>query len=502
MPGFRRGVAGHTIVARSFTGNTIHRRKPPFLKFPNGPPSNSNAGGKKKGQGQPNTPASTPPTAQLTPPSNPAPNNGGGISLPSGNGSPAPVPPAAAVPQNFGTGSGDAPLFGSQGGSTTTSSRAVPSTVTGGAVTPTTSNGSLGADNLGSGTNDPSPSSGGSVANAGDVPTNTQDSLSQLPGGSSTLGVVGSSPTTAGNDANNTTSAAAAADQGHLSTGAVVTIVILFIALFLALLVFVLRRRSRARRIEEANMWWFARRRTSKTYGDRNSAEILPSPRSARSSFATTLDHSVHAFPAIPSPLPPMAEVGRANASSRHHTEFPEHRFSLGSNHSDDSQFLFVDLRNSSDDHAATIGHSPSQSFAFPKPPSPIASAYSRSSGNKGTSATTKRPNSGDILYPAYASVPPTPAAVPLIGDDPFASKPVSNPFRDNNPFEDPQHPAAPTILTTAFAEEETTHGPFQRTPQDEVTVSTIDCLRESGPASIADRHVSSYGDEGTFTAM
>ena len=512
---FRRGVAGHTIVGRSFTDNTIHRRDPPFpkhsLPFPKGPPiDHSNAGGKKKGKDpQPNAPANAPSIAQSIPPFNPPASNGGSVSPPSsntpslgGNGSPAPAPPVV-VPQNFGTGSTNtSPPGSSSGSSTTTSSPAIPSAVADGGVIPTTSDGSLGADGSGSSANDPSPSSYGgvantAVANAGNVPINTRDSLSQLPGGSNTLSADAASPTPTGNDTNNATSATSA-EQGHISTGVVVVIVMIFVSLFLALLVFFLRRRSRARRIEQANTWWFARHRTSQTYGDRNSAEILPNPRSARSSFATTLDHSAHAFPA---PLPPMAEVGRVNAGSRYHTEVPDDRFSIGSHHSENSQFLFVDLRNSLEDHTATTGHSPAQSFAFPKPPSPIAdraSAYSRPSSNSGTSATMKRHGSDDIPHPAFGSVPSTPAAVPLIGDDPFAS----NPFLVKNPFEDPQHPAAPTVLTTAFAEEETIHRPFQRTPQDEVTVSMIDCLRESGPASVAAKHVSSYGDEGTFTAI
>jgi hypothetical protein len=511
---FRRGVAGHTIVGRSFADNTIYRRDPPFpkhsLPFPIGPPiDHSTASGKKKGKDpQANAPANTPSISQFIPPFNPPPSNGGGVSPPSGNtpslggnGSPAPAPPVV-VPQKFRTGSTDTSPPGSSGGSSTTSSRAIPSAVTDGGVTPTTSDDSLGADNSGSGANDPLPSSQGGVANtgvanAGNVPINTRDTVSQISGGSNTLSAGATSPTPTGNATNNATSATSA-EQGHISTGAMVVIVMIFVSLFLALLVFFLRRRSRGRRIEQADTWWFARNRTSQAYGDRNSADILANPRSVRSSFATTLDHSAHAFSA---PLPPMAEVGRVNASSRYHTEVPDNRFSIGSNHSENSQFLFVDLRNSLEDRAATTGHSPSESFAFPKPPSPIAdrtSAYSRPYSNRGISTTMKRPGNDDIPHPALVSVPPTPTAVPLIGDDPFAS----NPFPVNNPFEDPKHPAAPTVLTTAFAEEETIHRPFQRTPQDEVTVSTIDCLRESGPASVAAKHVSSYGDEGTFSAI
>ena len=495
---FRRGGASHTIIGRSFTHNTIHKRDSPFPKHfgPSPPNGHSNAGGEGNGNGHDhgsNTHGNTPPTS---PPPDPPPSDGGSGSSPSGsapdhgeNGPPAPVPP---VVPNSGTTFGSTPQPGIPGSSSTTSGRAMPSAVTGGGVTPTISGGSLGSDNLGSDTDDPTPSSQSGVANAGAIPATTSDSTPQNSGGSNTLDAGSPSPTDGGNDRNNTISGATA--ESHISTGAVAAIVVIFITLFLALAVFFIRRRSRARRIEQANSWWFYRNDKYQTYGDRNSA---------RSSFLTSVDHSAHTSDVIPA-LPPMAEVGRVNENSlhntsRYNTEGPDNRFSIGSNGSGYSQFLVVEHRNSLDELAPAAGQasSPAQSFAFPKPPSPAADRnfpYSRPSTNS-SSSTLKRLNSIDALF---ASAPPTPKAVPLISNDPFAA----NPFGANNPFEDPQRSTTSRNLTTAFAEEETIRQPFQRTLQGEVMVGTIDCIRESGPASIATKHVSSYGDEGTYTAM
>jgi len=78
----------------------------------------------------------------------------------------------------------------------------------------------------------------------------------------------------------------------------------------------------------------------------------------------------------------------------------------------------------------------------------------------------TKRPNSDDPFLPSLSSVPSTSAAS-LIGSDPFASGPVG----DNNPFEDAQRPAAPTIFKEIIRQ------PFQRTREDEITVSIGECV-------------------------
>lgn len=118
---------------------------------------------------------------------------------------------------------------------------------------------------------------------------------------------------------------------------------------------------------------------------------------------------------------------------------------------------------------------------------------------------------------------------VPLIGND-FS---VSDPFTDDDPFEDPQRPAVPAILKEIICH------PFQRTRQDEVTVSVGECVhvlltfddgwvyvvKVPAPGSggkdnedvsggikglipigclreIAVQRISSYGNEATFTVL
>jgi len=264
---------------------------------------------------------------------------------------------------------------------------------------------------------------------------------------------------------------------------------VISIAVSLFLLAFFLRRRSKARRDRQAHQWWFSRTRTSRTYGDRNSAEIFGSGvHSARSSFATTVDHSFLARQAttIP-PLPPMAEVGRANASALPVLLDPSHfsddnRFSLNSNHSENSQFLFVNIRNSLQDLTPKSGKafSPSESFAFPKPPSPIGdrvSAYSRRSTSTATANAmmrSMRTNSDDSHLPSLPDVPPSPVAGTPTGANPFSE----NPFSDNNPFEDHQITAAQAITPTAFAEMEVIRRAFRRNLQDEITVNSGEFVR------------------------
>ena len=584
-------VVHRTVGRRSIIDKTIYAREPQLIKLPIPVPSipilapiiAPIVGGSNKNTNPgTTTPANTPRPAQTTSPSSPSSspppssgggtsngggtNNGGGTSPPSGgspgsggDGSSVPVPPV--VVPGSGTGSSDTPPSGSP----ITGSDAIPSGVTsgasptsgslleggGGGVTPT-----VGSDNLAA--NDPSGSVHGGVANPGGTP---QGGLSKNSGGTYTVGAgdSSSSSTATSNDPSNPT-AASSASKGHISTGAIAAIVVVFITIFFALLIIFLRRRSRARRDEQAITWWFSRKRTSQTYGDRNSAEILAAgSRSARSSFATTVDHSFTLpteVPTIP-PLPPMAEIGRVNTSplqlsiepSRYNTEVPDKRFSIGSNHSENSQYLFVNLRNSLQLTPLTgQAFSPSQAFAFPKPPSPVgdrASAYSRPSSHHGTgTATMKSPHSDGSSFPSLPAVPPTPSAEPLIRNDPV----VSDPFGDNNPFEDPQNALAPVIAPTAFAEKEIIRRPFQRTLQDELTVNVgehirilmtfddgwayvvkvptpgsgggdkddasaadnkglipIDCLRGPGqdlPAFIASKRVSSYSERDAISAI
>ena len=440
-----------------------------------------------------------------------------------------------------GTVSGDTRTAGSLGNSPTTGSSTLPSGVST-VASPTSGSvlegeggvaAAMGSDNLGNGTNDLN----GAVANAANTPDVTNASQGNRPkksGGSNTLTAGGSSSTASGNDPNNATPVSGA-EKGHMSTGAIAAIVIICLAFFFFLLVFLFRRRSRARRNEQANTWWFSRKRVSQTYGD--TEVLVAGSQSARRSLATTST--------IPRP-PPMAEVGRVTASSlqtfidpsRYNTEIPDTRFSVGSNHSENSQFLFVNLRSSLQINPETDqALSPSESFAFPKPPPPAGdrtSAYSRPISNHGTLRATM--NSDNSIFASLPPVPSPPFAAPLIGNDPF----TSDPFADNNPFEGSQPAAAPATLKGVIRR------PYQRSLEDEVTVVVgeyvhvlttfedgwayvvkvspsgsdrdnedtsdgskglipIDCLRESDEdlsAFIAAKRLSNYSDGTTFTAL
>ncbi|KIM41181.1 hypothetical protein M413DRAFT_445882 [Hebeloma cylindrosporum] len=481
MPALRGGVAGHTIVGRSFTDNTVYGRAPQFRhsggssfdRFGGGG-GGGGGGGRQKGNNQPggnaspndrlpspnpspsspppiNIPPSTPPPSNPTPsntsPSNPSPSN---PPARGDNGPSEPVPPI-----NIPTSSSSA--------SPTTSSAQTPSTVTNGGVITTTSDGTF-------------------------APTNTQYGLSQTPGGYSTLPAGDPTQMPTAGDPNDPISAAA---QGGISPAAVAGIAIIIGALLLVLLLSIIRRQARRRRVERTQSLWFYKNSTFPPYADnRSSAERLRGPPSARNSVASSLDqNSIQGV----APLPPMAEVGRFNEGSHYHFEALDRRSSVGSHLSENSQYLFVDLSLEGTD-PTTAGHSQSRPFAFPKPPSPIAdraSLYSLCASSHVLPITMKGRNSSGVLYPSLVSAQPSPAVPSPWSGEAFAS----NPFSDNNPFEGPHHPIAPTILITALSAEETAHKPLPSTPQGEVTVSTVDCLGQPAPDSSVAKHVSSHGD-------
>jgi hypothetical protein len=182
-----------------------------------------------------------------------------------------------------------------------------------------------------------------------------------------------------------------------------------------------------------------------------------------------------------------MAEVGRANGSAPtlilDLSQFPstngqiDNRFSIGSGHSgqsEKSQYLVVRHRDSIDPELGTPmsvrPFSPSESFAFPKPPDPAgdrASAYSRPS-SIATLAMMKTPTSGS--FQASGTIPPTPA-LPTATASPIDN--VVDPFSDNNPFDDPA--TASNASAGAFAETEFIHRPFHPTLPDELAVRPED---------------------------
>ncbi|KAF8178000.1 hypothetical protein BJ912DRAFT_1063341 [Pholiota molesta] len=472
------------------------------------------------------TPTPSSPAASSTPSSGSGGSSGSGDTGSSGSGT-------GSTGGSGSAGGGDPASSGaaqpSGGSSTSTADASSPSaTQSGASPSGTASAGSTATGtNLStsgnSGSDGSSSSSGGNTggepgtANAGGLPSgNSSGSASgSLSIGSNGLPVSTQANGDSGNTSGTTTgnNTVAATGKSHTSAGVVVAIV-LVVLLFLAVLALGYRRRQRARRNDRANKWWFTKNRTSQTYGDgdRNSTEIIPAAagsRSARSSFATTVDHSTtpqNGSFIIP-PLPPMAEVGRTDGrvpalviDVSHFGNDP--RFSIGSQGSNDSQYLVVNHRDST-----TTGEmvgtpmsvrpfSPSESFAFPKPPDPAGdrtSGYSRPSSTA-TTATLNYNNKsptispytsyGEIIPPIPGPTFPAPALVSPIG-----AEPVANPFADNNPFEDtPLTPtpaivpvpaaAAPPTVAGAFAEVEYIKRPFNPSLTDELRVAPDDGVR------------------------
>lgn len=246
-----------------------------------------------------------------------------------------------------------------------------------------------------------------------------------------------------------------------------------------------------------------------------------------------------------------MAEVGRADGTAptllidivQFGSSANEARFSVGSQGSTgSSQYLVVNHRDSMQT-AEVSGStpmsvrpfSPSESFAFPKPPEAAgdrASAYSRPTSIAASGVLS--PVASPTRIPP---VPPPPTFPPpvLVVPNPFGADPlVANPFADNpttNPFDDDQSPSPipPQAPTGEFAEIEYIRRPFHPNLPDEIRVQPgdpvrilqtfddgwamvettegeharglipLDCLREPGqplPAFFAAKRVSSYSAE------
>ena len=172
-----------------------------------------------------------------------------------------------------------------------------------------------------------------------------------------------------------------------------------------------------------------------------------------------------------------MAEMGRGNASrpalvidlkGNSNNILGENRQSIGSFTSDHSQYLIVSHRNSAntDLQVATPmsvrPFSPSESFAFPKPPEPVASG-SVASGSL-------RPTSGTLLPPGLSSAPSS--FVPLVG--PSTTK---SPSSTTNPFEDSNTPST-DISPYSNIPVQAVRRQFKPTMPDELAVDLSDGVR------------------------
>lgn len=218
---------------------------------------------------------------------------------------------------------------------------------------------------------------------------------------------------------------------------------------------------------------------------------IPPGTQTARSSFGTTIDHSESGHPTyvIPPFPPPTVEMGRDNASrpalviniegnSNNNSE--ENRYSTGSAGSDHSQYLIVPQRNSTnpDQQVATPmsvrPFSPSESFAFPKPPEPVAAG----SGSVSVAGGSSRPTSnGTSITLTTPPLPPgltsIPSLVPLV----VGPNTTKSPNSTTNPFIDS---TTPTIDNSPYSDipVEVVRRPFEPTLPDELAVNLDERVR------------------------
>ena len=251
--------------------------------------------------------------------------------------------------------------------------------------------------------------------------------------------------------------------------GSIAAAVIVSLLFVIAIVVFILRRRSKARREEQAIKWGFTQNRTSQSYGD---DEHFSFRNSNRSSFATTFDHSSTAL----IPPPPMAEVGRPDGTAPTlimDTNADQNRFSIGSAHSDSSQFLVVHHRESSQpENWASVAEC-TETFPFPKPPlADCSSLHSKTS--QGSRAAFPRIEEPDVLYVASPlGIQPTTPFLPITQPT-LPSLLLTNPFADKNPFDDPT-PLSVPLTETSF---QTVRRPFFPQLQDEMQVIIGDSVR------------------------
>ncbi|KAG6864887.1 hypothetical protein C0991_006574, partial [Blastosporella zonata] len=288
--------------------------------------------------------------------------------------------------------------------------------------------------------------------------------------------LTGSTALSEPNGATNTGSPNATDNSSGLSSGAIAGIVVVLVLILLAIAVIIFRKRHIHRRTERWNQWWA---RAGSGWSSDSDGGSPGSPNrsngraSARSSFATTFDYAQTprrsmSFGDVP-PLPPMAELRRGNDElplfspnsaiadspilvTFDRSQVPGAASSRTSVHSVEShisgaQYIYVP-HGILDGQGVTTPmsvrpFSPSESFAFPKPPTKQSGDWSSS-----------RPLSSNTFYSASQSITDSAPAVP------------------SNPFSDPVLPFA------EFAELESIRRPFASTRDDELSVSVSDSVR------------------------
>ncbi|KAG6915139.1 hypothetical protein DXG01_013078 [Tephrocybe rancida] len=367
---------------------------------------------------------------------------------------------------------------------------------TGGSSSDTTSSGSSSDSNSGGHMNVPVANAGGTGNSSGGSDSGNNSGTSGYVDGmpsntGSGKGITGSTALSNPNGATSTGSSDPGNAGGGISAGAISGIVVVLVLILLVLAIILFRRRYMNQRAKRLNQWWAGAGNPRNSPVENATSPVSPTRSnnraSARSSFATTFDHAQTprlsvAFGDIP-PLPPMAEV-RENHYDGFQLFSPNSAIadspvlitfdgpqappvaynrasvhSVGSN-SSGAQYLDVPHDSNANSQEVTTPmsvrpFSPSESFAFPKPPSKQQSGEWSSS--RPMSATT------------YHSVAHSPVESSAI-----APEVPSNPFSD--PVADPV--AGPILPATEFAEVESVRRPFASTRDDELSVAISDSVR------------------------
>ena len=289
-------------------------------------------------------------------------------------------------------------------------------------------------------------------------------------------GADGSYPTGTGSDGGDNPSGAM---KGGLSGGAIAAIVVCVLLALIALIVFLVRRRYRARRSERYQNWWgFGK--FGKSSDDVNWVDVPAGgyrPKSARSSFGTSFDQTFtpppesvdfsHPVPA----LPPMAQIHDTHINHGRSAATPSplliafdqepnstRRYSAGSDTTSNdpySQELVIrdnhQLMEAVSTPMSVRPFSPTESWAFPKPP-PAAEAERPNSGSSGNSHSvySQPTQEGHGMAAVTTFIPP----VPII-----------------NPFNDPAPQQSSMVIELVLR-------PFQPTLADEMAVNTGDQVR------------------------
>ncbi|KIM41182.1 hypothetical protein M413DRAFT_445883 [Hebeloma cylindrosporum] len=243
-----------------------------------------------------------------------------------------------------------------------------------------------------------------------------------------------------------------AAEQRGLSTGAVAGIVISMIILCFVGFVFWRRRQRQARRTDHANRWWFSRTRQLPEGYMYNAPERPPTVYSSSfgSSFERTRSNSLMSSDEFDgsSTRPPMMEVnpfatttttpslslGATSHSPADSDLYGPHSLTtIGDSQffaHPDSESSYNETILPSSVHLPSSPPSESSTIHPQRPPSPKynSSSFSRTSSGRSLALLPNSPTTRVFIPP----IPPLPKSPPPI--------PMSNPFMDHNPFEDPVH--------------------------------------------------------------